>query len=425
MTASSIFSALFKAVIPLFILVGGYVAYQTLGALKPEPEKAEAPPQAVAVFVEPAVLVDHVQRVTSQGEVRPQREIIVAPQVTGRIDWISDDFLVGSFVKKGQVLARLEITDFELALVRAESTVAGAEQALARERAEAQVAVQDLQDLGLSETEASPLARREPQLAQAEADVKAAMAQLRDAELALERTAILAPFDGVIREKSVDIGQFVSPGSTLGRMFSIETFEVSLPITDIELGRIGLPLAYNESDEVPGPEVVFTANVAGKERRWIGRITRTDALINAQTRQINIFCELDDPYGAGRDGDTPMVPGLFVDASIAGATLENVLQIPRDGLRGSDRVMVVKDDSTISFRTVDVALSERSGAYIRSGLEPGEEVIISPVEAPSDGMRVQVLRQSDRGAVEIDADASSDEAVADASSASGVTTVNK
>lgn len=393
---------LLKIIIPLLILGAGFYASKVLTDLKPVPEVNEDPVQQVSVFVETAERINHVQTVRSQGEVRPQREIIIAPQVNGRVDEIYQDFLVGSFVLKGQLLASLEKADFELALVRAQSTVAGAQQALVREEAEAQVAIQDLQDLGLRPEDASPLARREPQLAQARADLDAANAQLKEAELALRRTAIVAPFDGVIREKTVDIGQFVSPGGSIGRMFSIETFEVSLPITDEELGRIGLPLAYNETRDAPGPQVVFSANVAGKQRQWFGRVTRTDALINAQTRQINVFCELDDPYGEGRDGDTPMVPGLFVEAAIDGQTLENVIRIPRDGLRGADRVLVASEDNTLSIRTVSVALSDRDGAFLSGGIEPGENVIVSPVQAPFDGMAIQILRQSNEGAVPVD-----------------------
>ncbi|MEO1028027.1 MAG: efflux RND transporter periplasmic adaptor subunit, partial [Pseudomonadota bacterium] len=364
MKSSGIIGTIFKVLLPVVIIAAGLGITGVLSALKTEPVKNDEPLRAAAVFVEAAELVDYTQAVKSQGEVRPQREIIIAPQINGRIDWISDDYLVGSFVKKGQILARLEIQDFELAQIRAESTVAAARQALAREEAEAEVARQDIIDLGLSLEQASPLARREPQLAQARADLQGALASLKDAELALTRTAIVAPFDGVISEKTVDIGQFASPGSSLGRMFSIETFEVSLPITDTELGRIGLPLAFNETADRPGPEVIFTANVLGADRRWVGRVTRTDALINAQTRQINIFTELDDPYGAGRDGDTPMVPGLFVNASIDGITLPNVIKVPRDALRGADTVLVANEDETISVRKVDVAISNTSGAYL-------------------------------------------------------------
>ena len=178
MKSSGIIGTIFKVVLPVVIIAAGLGITGVLSALKTEPVKNDEPLRAASVFVEAAEIVDYTQAVEAQGEVRPQREIIIAPQINGRIDWISDDYLVGSFVKKGQILARLEIQDFELAQIRAESTVAAARQALAREEAEAQVARQDIIDLGLSLEEASPLARREPQLAQARADLQGALASL-------------------------------------------------------------------------------------------------------------------------------------------------------------------------------------------------------------------------------------------------------
>ena len=170
--------------------------------------------------------------------------------------------------------------------------MASAEQRLVREQAEAEIALQDLEELGL--TDASPLARREPQLAEARASLEAAKAQLKDAELALDRTAVYAPFAGRVLDQTGDVGQFVSPGQSLGNIFATDVVEVSLPITDIELGRLGLPLAFNETREYPGPEVVFSGTVGGKERQWVGRITRTGATVNSQTRLISAIGELQD-----------------------------------------------------------------------------------------------------------------------------------
>ena len=185
--------------------VGGVVA---LGAIKPQPEKAAEARAGLNVFAEPVRRGDLKLVVETQGEVRPKREIVVAPQISGRISYVSPDFIDGGFIKKGQLLVRVEAADYELAVVRSQSTVASAEQRLAREIAEAELARQDIEDLGLED--ASPLARREPQLAEARAGLDAAKAQLRDAELALERTAVYAPFDGRVRERNVDIGQVVA-----------------------------------------------------------------------------------------------------------------------------------------------------------------------------------------------------------------------
>lgn len=203
---------LIAIIAPILILVvlgiGGVIA---VSAMKPEPEKNDEPRVGLNVFAEQVQTGSLTITVEAQGEVRPKREIMVAPQISGRVTYVSPDFVDGGFITRGQVLVRVEPADYELAVVRARSVVASAEQGLAREVAEAQLAQKDLDDLGL--TDASPLARREPQLAEARAALDAAKAQLAEAELSLNRTAVIAPFDGRVRDRMTDIGQFVSPAS--------------------------------------------------------------------------------------------------------------------------------------------------------------------------------------------------------------------
>ena len=375
--------------------VGGTVA---LSALKPVPEKAEEARIGLNVFAEKVHRGDLKITVEAQGEVRPRREIIVAPQISGRISYVSPDFIDGGFIKQGQLLVRVEAADYELAVVRARSGVASAEQALTREIAEAELARQDIEDLGI--TDVSPLARREPQLAQARAALDAAKAQLKDAELALERTAVYAPFSGRVWERDVDIGQVVATGQSLGRIFANDVVEVSLPLDDEEMGRLGLPLAFAASDAQPGPKVGFSAVVGGIERHWTGEVVRTAAAINSQTRQINVIAELKDPYGTGADDGAPMAPGLFVNAVIEGNTIPDILIAPRASLRGQDRIFIGNaDKGTLSIREVDLIYSDPDGAYVRSGIEAGEFAITSPIQAAFDGMNVTVMERQPDGTI--------------------------
>ncbi|MCA8900686.1 MAG: efflux RND transporter periplasmic adaptor subunit [Hyphomonas sp.] len=379
----------------LGLIVGGSVV---LGQLKPKPEKAEEARVGLNVFAEPVRRGDLKITVKSQGEVRPKREIVVSPQISGRIAYVSPDFIDGGFIQQGQLLVRVEAADYELAVVRAQSTVASAEQRLAREIAESELAIQDIEDLGLEN--ASPLARREPQLAEARAALEAAKAQEKDAQLALQRTGVYAPFSGRVRERNVDIGQVVAPGQSLGRIFANDVVEVSLPLNDEEMGRLGLPLAFAASADKPGPRVVFSTMVGGIQRHWVGEVVRTAAAVNSQTRQINVIAELQDPYGKGADGDAPMAPGLFVDASIEGATVHDVLIAPRAALRGDGRLFVgLTDEGKLSIRTVDVIYSDPDGAYLRSGVEPGEYAITSPIQAAFDGMNITVLERLEDGTI--------------------------
>ena len=166
--------------------------------------------------------------------------------------------------------------------------------------------------------------------------------------------------------------------------------------------RLGLPLAFVASDTRPGPDVVFRAVVGGQPREWHGQVVRTAAAVNTQTRQINVIAELQDPYGAGADGDAPMAPGLFVSATIQGALVENVLIAPRGALRGEDRLFVgLPDEGKLSIRQVNLIYSDPDGAYVTTGVEEGELAITSPIQAPFDGMSITVMQRMEDGTIKV------------------------
>lgn len=377
----------------------GVAAFMTIQILKPQPEQADEKFAGLSVFAERIEREDLDFTVNAQGEVRPQREIVIAPQIAGRIAYVSPDFIDGGFIRRGQVLVRLETADYQLAVVRAQSGVASAEQRLAREVAEAEIARQDLINLGI--TDSSPLARREPQMAEAEAALESAKAQLADAELALSRTAVVAPFDGRVREENVDVGQFASPGQSLGRIFATDVVEVALPITDEQLGQLGLPLAFAETASVSGPRVIFSAPVAGVDRQWEGRVTRSSAAVNSQTRLINVIAELDDPYGAGSDNGAPMAPGLFVSAEIDGTKIEDLLVAPRSAIRGGNNIFIGEpEEGELRIFPIDLVYSSSEGAWFRSfDVDVDDLAIVSPIRGSNDGMSITILERLEDGTI--------------------------
>ena len=392
-------SRMLAILLPILILIvlggGGFLA---LSQFAPTPQENEEPPPGLSVFAEPIVAGDLQLTVRAQGQVEPIREIIVSPQIAGRIAWVSPDFIDGGFIREGQTLVRLESADYELAVTRARTAVASAEQILARELAEAEIARQDLEDLGI--TDASPLARREPQLAEARANLDGSKAQLAEADLALRRIAIIAPFSGRVTTREADLGQFASPGQSLGRIFATDAVEVAIPVTDEELGRIGLPLAYAASADDPGPTVIFTAEVGGRDRQWTGVVTRTSASIDPRSRTVSVIAELQDPYGAGSDEGVPMAPGLFVNASIQGDVISDIKIAPRAALRGVDEIYIGNPKAgTLTIRKIDIIYTDAGGTYIAEGVEDGELAVVSPIQAAFDGMRIKVLERRPDGSV--------------------------
>ncbi len=375
-------------VLPFIVIIGGTVAaVAVMSANRPEPEQAEKTVRGIAVFVERAEPQTVRLTVETQGEVRPRREIDLIPQVAGRIVEVDRSFIAGGFFSQGDTLLKIEDADYQLAVTRMEAEVARARRALESERAESEIARANWEDLGIGDPTA--LALRRPQLAEARAALAAAEAQLEDARLQLARTEIKAPFSGRVREKAVDVGQYVSPGQQLGRIFSTDVVEVRLPLTDAELALLGLPVAFAASEDKPGLETTLSANVGGERREWSGRIVRTDSAIDAQTRTLFAFAEVEDPYGAGADGDAPMAVGLFVNAQIKGREIADAIVLPRAALRGADEVFVAKEDGTLDMRRATVVSSDRERVILSGGVERGEHVVASPILSPTQGMAIE------------------------------------
>ena len=214
---------------------------------------------------------------------------------------ISESLAAGGFFEDGEVLLKIDRREYELAVVRARAAIAQAELKLATEEEEAAVARMEWESLGQGEP--PPLVVRAPQIAEAEAMLASAEAAFEQAEYDLERTVVKAPYAGRVREKRVDVGQFVSRGSSIARLYSVDYAEVRLPIPDKDLAYVNLPLAYRgQKERAAGPRVTLMANFAGKRHRWQGRIVRTEGEIDPRTRMVQAIAQVDDPYGRARPG---------------------------------------------------------------------------------------------------------------------------
>jgi len=374
---------------PLGLLGLFVLAYITLFATRPTPEEAEMVSRPAAVFFATAE-ADPVQlSVQTQGEVQPTTEIDLTAQVSGRIAYVNSAFVEGGFFEANEVLIRLEDADYRLAVTRAEAQVAQMRQLLVREQAEAVLASEEWAALG--DGEASPLTLRQPQLAEAEARLAGAQASLDEARLHLSRTRIFAPFAGRVRTKEADLGQFVGAGSRLGRVFSTDTAEVSLPLSDRELALLGMPLAF-EAAPGEGPQVTLSAVVSGERRSWDAYVARTASAIDPQTRTLLAIVQVEDPYGAAAQAaGAPLAMGLFVEALIQGRQIETAFALPRSALRGADEVYVIRPDNTLEIRQVAVADTSSERVVVTGGIEAGERLVISPLRGAATGMAVTPL----------------------------------
>lgn len=378
----------FRIIAPLLVVAGAFWLARYFILTKPEPKTFETPPEITrveATRLEPRgfqVFLD------TQGSIRPRTTTTLVPEVSGRIVEISPNFRDGGFFTEGEILLGIEKVNYETALVVAESAVAEAKRALQEERIRGEQALENWRRLGKS-GEPSDLVARKPQLAEAEARLRAAEAQVDQARRDLERTDVRAPYSGRIIEQFVDVGQFVTSNTELARAFATDTMEVRLPLTNRQLSFIDLP-AHRLSGE--GPEVLVTGKIGRETEQWRGKVVRVDSAIDENSRQLFVVAEIDDPYHL-RDGEaTPFLKiGMFVDAVVKGEQLENVFVLPRQAVRVGGEVILIGPDNRIRRQQIDPVWSDAENVVVAaddSGLQPGDVLCLTPLAYPADGALV-------------------------------------
>lgn len=377
--------------VPGLLIAGALTTCSVLVAMRDAPEKQGEGPRPRLVATEVVAPTDARVTVTSQGTVTPRTETSLVSEVAGVVTSVSDAFVAGGFFRKGDVLLQIDPSDYEAALMRAEAELAAARATLAQEVARADQAKKDWDSLERS-GEPSALVLRRPYVEEARARVQAAEAEVAMARRDLERTTIRAPYDGLMREKAADVGQYVAVGTRLGAAFAVDYAEIRLPLSAGQRSRIELPPASADGT-MAGPPVRLSTTTDGVELTWQARIVRSEGVVDPESRMVYLVAQIQDPYRR-REGNArnpePLEIGTFVSAEIQGRTLANVYPVPRAALTADDGLLYVDAEDRLRIRAVDVLWGDRKSAYVRADLEPPVRVVTSALEAPVDGMAVRL-----------------------------------
>ncbi|MDC8831213.1 efflux RND transporter periplasmic adaptor subunit [Alteromonas gilva] len=381
-------SSLVKSALPIILLVLAAIAATIMIISKKPPEKKVVEEQAFLVDAQPVYSENIEFTVSSQGNVQPEHKTSIAIQVSGRVVSVADNFVVGGMFKQGDVLLTVEQDDYQTELSLAEAELAQAEAALQEELARGKVAAQEWRSV--NDVVAPELGLRKPQLAKEQANVKAAKAKLARAQRNLSRTQVIAPYDGIVVERSVDLGQFVGTGSLVGEIYATDVAEIRLPLTDSDLAFIDLSTGIANQNEV-----TLSAVVGGKSMQWQGKLVRSEGVLDTTNRLIYAVVEVKDPYlrSAGAQG-APLRFGQFVKAVISGTNAQSLIVLPRNLLRLDGTVLVVDDNNQLFIRDVDVVRSSPESVFIAGGLDDGDKVVRSAVPNPYDGMPVRLPEEN-------------------------------
>ena len=384
----------FKFMLPLILIVmslamvGMLVVYKNSQRAERKPEST----QAILVDTVVAEITSLKLSVNSQGTVRPRTETTLVAEVSGKIVSVSADFVAGGFFHEGDVLLQIDPSDYQAGLKRANAALASKRAKLADETARSEQALKDWQNMGKT-GKPSDLGLRIPQMADAKANVSAAEADVAKARRDLERTSITVPYDGLVRQKSVDIGQYVTPGTRLGVTFAIDTAEVRLPLTNNDMKYLQLPSGMAAKSEIRSfPPVTLSTERAGNSDHWQARIIRTEGVVDETSRVVYAVAQIVDPYGVlGLSQQKELKVGTFVNAEIEGLPADNVIVLPRYVLRSDQTVMVINENNELEILPVEVLRSQPKKVYISSGINAGDRVITTTLDAPVPGTKLTTL----------------------------------
>lgn len=370
----------------VWVLIIGSLLIAAVVVLRPKPHPKPArelpPPSVTVIKAEPQTLAVNV---SAQGSVAPRRQIDVVSQVAGALVEVSPQFASGGYFAKGATLAQIDPRDYQVAVARARATLVEAEKALATEKGLARQAKLQWRDLGTDD--ANSLFLRKPMVAAAEAQLEAAKAGLEQAQLNLERTRIQLPFAGRINTTWVDLGQFVSIGSKIATVYDAGAALVRLPLTDDQAALIDLPLAFGKPQQTL-PSVTLRGTVAGTPYQWHGKVTRTEASLDPQSRMYYAVVEIPDPFDPFKN-KLPLLMGMYVEAEIAGKPLANVMQLPRSVVFRRDRVFSVGSDNLVQEKSVKVLRSDDDYVWIQGDIAAGELLVLERQSYLSEGAKVK------------------------------------
>ena len=367
------------------------VAY---GLVKTAPEPPQVEPEEVAISVR--VLEAEKNRVQleviSQGSVEPHQQSELIPEASGRIKWVSPNLVAGGYFAKDDALLRIDDRDYRSAVARGQA-------ALTRARAEEELARYELARMEeLVKNKLTSQSSREVVLR----NYRIAKATLQDAKLALEqakrdlwRTEVRAPYDGLVRNERVDIGQYITRGQSIASIYASDSIEVRLPVADRQLAYLDIPLGYRgEIVEDRRSLVLLSTEYGGKLYEWQGQLVRTEAEIDSRSRMVTAVVRVRAEDNPGQ----PELPiGLFVNAKIKGRWVENIVTLPRAALRNRNQVLIVDADNRLTFRTVEIMRHENDNILISNGIDDGEVINISPIQAVIEGMQVKPMTVKGQG----------------------------
>jgi RND family efflux transporter MFP subunit len=421
-------------IIPVVIV--GVTIFFVFVKNRTQPEKIPLAETARAVRVIQVPRIDVVPTIRGTGTVRPSQVWNGVAQVSGKIIHTHPQLKKGAVIREGEVVLKIDPSDYELAIGQAKTSIQAGEAQLAEnkvkqnnaqsslkiEQEALRIAQEELQRKRtlitqgtvtrseLEKEERNVLAQQQSvqslqntinllpaERQRLQADIARLQSQLKNAELNLERTTITMPFTGRIAETNVEIQQYVRQGDRLAIADGISKAEVEV---DLSMERLSALLHSMEVINVEDVSAIGIGEVLGLSARvmlqrnsntnaWDGKIVRTSDTLDPRTRTVGFIVEVDNPYANVQPGvKPPLVKGMFVEVEIRGKPMKNKLVIPRAALN-DHHIYVADSYNRLQRRAVQTRPGGPNYVIVLNGLQAGERVVISDLSPAIEGMLLE------------------------------------
>lgn len=319
-------------------------------------------------------------KVNVMGEVTPEWQTEVRGLLAGEISYISGDLRIGTQVKKGEVLMRIEDTQYASMVAEAKAGLSNAKINLLMEQKEAEDAMANWKRSGIEGEPGSSLVLRQPQIEAARNAHYAAESALKTAQKNLSYTQIRAPFNGIIVERYINQGEAVNAGTPLFKIISIDKSLIHVYLSNEQMNLL--------SDEPEQIEAVLTdKNTA---QRWKARVAREGQFINNMNRLRTLVLEVDYPLLQ----ETPLLAGQFINVQLKGREMMEVMEAPQSSLTKGGFLWYVDQNKQLQSFKPQILFYDNQNLYFRlpPNIQSPIQLALNPNATYLNGMKVRTTQ---------------------------------
>ncbi|WOH35946.1 efflux RND transporter periplasmic adaptor subunit [Thalassotalea fonticola] len=324
----------------------------------------------------------------SSGLVKANETVNVLAEVSGKIAGINPIARPGALLERGEMLAKVDNTDYALALRAQQSQLVQAQASLELEQGDQILAKEELALLeGIDQNSIeTKLVLREPQLLMAQAKLDIAKANVEKAEIALQRTHIVMPFKGKIVSKSVGRGSRVGQNSNLFKVVNVDTFWV-----EVKIPRTFLGLFDSGKDAILTQPKLWGEDVS-RSAKFVSVLPELDT----RDRQVKVLLAIDNPLSLNAANkvdvsNPPIFINDFLSIELQGKAINDAWVINSNWLQADDSIWVVDKENTLQKRFVDVLFKGRESIYIKADFLKGDRALTEKPGIASEGLSVRPI----------------------------------